>query len=304
MSWNLDAFPRQDNTVAVITGANSGLGLETAWMLGKLGATVVMACRNPAKAQAAVAAIQEKAPQAKIEQLALDLGSLSSIRRAAEEAKTRFPSIGLLINNAGVMAPPTRKTTEDGFELQLGTNHFGHFAWTALLFPNLASNARIVNVSSSAHQMGRMDFNNLMWEKGYGPWPSYGRSKLANLLFTYEGARRLGTSGIAMMAAHPGYAATNLQSTGPGMDGGGFSEWVMRVGNAVIAQSGERGARPTVYAAVAPDAVNGGYYGPSGLFEVWGESAAKVGSSKASLDVDAQKRLWEVSEQLTGTKLL
>ena len=307
MSWNLDGFPRQDGRVAIITGSNSGLGLETAWMLGKLGATVVMACRNPAKAEAAVAEILARAPGAKIERVAVDLGSMASIRRAAAELKGRFPTIDLLINNAGVMAPPTRKSTEDGFELQLGTNHMGHFLWTALLWESLDKTAgRVVNVASSAHRMGSFDFNNLMWEKNYSPWPSYGRSKVANLLFTFEGARRARAAGLGVkfVAAHPGYAATNLQSAGPGMDGASWSERMMGIGNAWVAQSAEWGARPTVVAAVATDAESGDYFGPVGLMELRGETARKVGSSKVARDEATARQLWEVSEKLVGAKLL
>ncbi len=219
-NWTAADIPDQKGRTILITGANSGLGLQTATALAGAGATVLMACRNAEKAAAARAQVEAAVAGADVEFVPLDLADLSSVEAAADAVAARPRPLDVLVNNAGVMAPPQRRTA-DGFELQLGTNHLGHFALTGRLIEKLlaADAPRIVNVSSTAHRIGRMDFDDLGWEQGYSRWPAYGRSKLANLLFTVELARRAEAAGTGLVAAaaHPGYAATNLQTAGIGL---------------------------------------------------------------------------------------
>jgi NAD(P)-dependent dehydrogenase (short-subunit alcohol dehydrogenase family) len=301
MPWNVTDIADQTGRVFVITGANSGLGLEATKVLAQRGATVVMACRTVEKAEAVAAPIRAAAPTATLEVMALDLSSLDSVGRFAEALAAKCPRVDVLMNNAGVMALPYRKTA-DGFEMQFGTNHLGHYALTAKVLPLLEASgrARVVTVSSLAHQMGTIRFEDLQWEKGYSKWPAYGQSKLANLLFTYElerWLRRNGKSTIAM-AAHPGYAATNLQAVGPQMEQSTVGSLFMKLGNSVLAQSAEMGALPQLYAAVHPDVKGGQYVGPDGLMEMSG--FPKVGDSNAkSKDESVAARLWEVSASLT-----
>lgn len=301
MPWTLEDAPDQSGRTVVITGANSGLGLESTRMLAAKGATVVMACRNVDKGAQAAAWVRERVPNAQLDVLALDLGSLSSIEAFAAALATKHPRVDVLMNNAGVMVPPYTKTA-DGFELQLGTNHLGHYALTGRVLPLLeaAPAARVVNTSSNAHLVGRIRFDDLQSEKKYSRWPAYGQSKLANLLFTYELERRLRKAGrkTISVAAHPGYAATNLQTAGAKMDGSTVSEWFMKLGNSLLAQSAERGALPQVYAAVHPEVQGGQYFGPDGLFEMAGFPRL-VQSNAASRDEAAAQRLWQVSEELT-----
>lgn len=301
-SFSIDSLPRLDGKRVVITGANSGLGLQTSWMLAARGAHVVMACRSPERAAAAVATVREKAPGATVETAELDLASLASVRACAENLAAGG-AIDVLVNNAGVMALPYRKTV-DGFEMQLGTNHFGHFALTGLLFGALSTDARVVNIASGMHRAGRMRWDDLDGEKAYDPWPFYGQSKLANLLFTYGMDRRLRARGSAIksLAAHPGYAATNLQTAGPKMEGSSIKEWLMRFTNVVAAQSDEKGAWPQVYAAAGTTVNSGEYWGPAFL-EVWG--APRLSSTSAASLVEAdQDRLWSVSQERTGVSFL
>jgi NAD(P)-dependent dehydrogenase (short-subunit alcohol dehydrogenase family) len=234
-------------------------------------------------------------PAAAVELVALDLASLDSVEAAAEDVAGRTRTLDLLVNNAGVMAVP-QATTADGFEMQLGTNHLGHFALTGLLLPVLlaAAQPRVVVVSSDAHKIGRIRFEDLMAEKSYGRWSAYGQSKLANLLFMHELDKRA-RGQLTAVAAHPGYAATNLQSN----YGNPVVDLFMRIGNRVIAQSDEAGAWPQLYAATMPDVKSGEYFGPSGMFGLRGPPHRDTPTRAASAD-DAAQRLWEISERLTG----
>ncbi|MBX3025298.1 SDR family oxidoreductase [bacterium] len=300
--WSEADIPDLGGRTIVITGANSGLGFEAALALAGKGAQVVLACRDQAKGRAAEEQIHARHPRARTTLMALDLSSLADIRRFAAALREAQPRLDVLMNNAGVMALPYRQTA-DGFEMQFGTNHLGHFALTGLLLDRLleTAGARVVTVSSGAHRMGRIRFDDPQWAQGYRKWPAYGQSKLANLLFAYELQRRLVAAGAGAIsvAAHPGYAATNLQAAGPRMQGSSFGERLMDLGNALFAQSAAMGALPQLYAAVAPEARGGAYYGPSGLGELWGHPRA-VTSNARSRDAAAARRLWALSEQLTG----
>lgn len=282
-------IPDMSGRTIVITGANSGIGRAAAAALAAHGARVVLAVRNTIKGNGAAA---EMAGETEVRQL--DLASLASIR---EFAAAWRGEISILINNAGIMIPP-KSTTADGYELQFGTNHLGHFALTNLLLEHVTD--RVVTVSSTAHRAGRIDFDDLNWERRrYVAWRAYGQSKLANLLFTAELQRRLTAAGstVRATAAHPGYAATNLQSH----SGKGWLDFGMgRIGNALFAQSAEGGALPTLYAAVAEIPGNS-FAGPGGWAEQRG-APRLVGRTKAAWDVDVARRLWDVSEELTGVR--
>ena len=295
--------PDQRGRVALVTGANGGLGFEVAKRLAQAGARVVMACRNTDKATGALAAIEQAAPHAELSLLALDLASQASVREAASRAVSELDHIDVLVNNAGVMAVP-HELTEDGWERQIATNHFGHFTLTALLWPLLAasSSPRVVSVSSGFHMMGVMRFDDLDGERFYNPWVAYAQSKLADLLFIAELQGRLADSGSPAMAlaAHPGYAATDLQTGGRGITGG-LRKAVMDVANGIVAQSPAMGALPTLHAAASPHVVPGGYYGPGGLGGMHGFPVPAPRSSRA-LDAEAARRLWEVSEERTGVQ--
>jgi NAD(P)-dependent dehydrogenase (short-subunit alcohol dehydrogenase family) len=288
-AFTTDHIPGLAGKTVIVTGANSGIGHAAAAALASAGATVVLAVRDQAKGEAAAAAI----PGA-TEVRPLDLASLDSVRAFAAAWQG---DIDLLINNAGVMIPPLSRTA-DGFELQFGTNHLGHFALTNLLLPQIAG--RVVTVSSDAHRGGAIDFDDLNWErKRYRPWRAYGQSKLANLLFTSELQRRLTEAGstVKATAAHPGYAATNLQSH----SGSRLMKVAMeQLGNRLLAQDAAGGALPTLYAAVA-DIPGGSFAGPSGPFGLGLRGAPKlVGRSPAARDEEAARRLWTVSQTLTG----
>ncbi|MEV4417765.1 SDR family NAD(P)-dependent oxidoreductase [Catellatospora sp. NPDC049609] len=295
--WTAADVPDQTGRVAVVTGANTGIGYAAAHVLAERGATVVLACRDPRRAADAVARLRAAAPGARVETLALDLADLASVRAAAAELRERHPEIDLLVNNAGVMWPP-RGTTADGFELQFGTNHLGHFAFTGLVLDRLlpVAGSRVVTVSSIGHRSGRIDFDDLQSERGYGRHRAYAQSKLANLMFTYELQRRLDVVGAptAAVAAHPGGAATELTRNSPPL-----IRRLFPVVGPLISQSAERGALPTLRAATDPDVRGGEYYGPDGLGEVRGHPR-RVGSSARSHDKLAQRRLWQESRRLTG----
>jgi NAD(P)-dependent dehydrogenase (short-subunit alcohol dehydrogenase family) len=303
--WTTADIPDQSGRTVLVTGANSGLGLQTAKALAAAGATVLMGCRNAEKAASAKREIESSSPGATVEIVELDLADLSSVEAAAEVVNARAGSLDLLINNAGVMVPPKRQTA-DGFELQFGTNHLGHFALTGRLLDKLlvADAPRIVTVASMAHRAGKMDFDDLNWEKSYSRWPAYGRSKLSNLLFTLELSKRAAAAGTDLIAAssHPGFAATNLQTAGIGLGAAGkLLTPVMKLGNIFLAQSDENGALPSLRAATDPDVVSGDYYGPDGIGEQRGHPQRVGRSGRASNEADA-KRLWEVSEELTGVR--
>jgi NAD(P)-dependent dehydrogenase (short-subunit alcohol dehydrogenase family) len=302
MAWTEASIPDQSGKTFVVTGGNSGIGYEAAVALARKKAHVILACRSPQRAGDALASLKAAAPGASAEVMALDLASLKSVRAFAESYLGQRKTLDGLINNAGLMALPYTKT-EDGFEMQLGTNHLGHFALTGLLLPALlaADGARVVNVASQAHRMGRIRFDDLMGERGYDAWGWYGQSKLANLLFTYELQRRLearGARAIAL-ACHPGYSATALQHKGPEMEGSKLKGAFMSIGNALLAQSSAMGALPTLRAACDPGAKGGDYYGPRGLGEFAGYPTL-VRSNARSYDREVQQRLWDESAKLTG----
>jgi NAD(P)-dependent dehydrogenase (short-subunit alcohol dehydrogenase family) len=284
--WTADDLPALDGRTVIITGANSGIGLVAARALAAAGAHVVLAVRDPDRGERAVSAIDGSA-----EVRPLDLADLASVRTFAD-AWTR--DVDVLVNNAGVMAVPLRRTA-DGFELQIGTNHLGHFALTNLLLPRLTD--RVVTVASGAHRMGGLRLDDLNSERGgYNRWRAYGQSKLANLLFTSELERRLVGAGsdLRAVAAHPGWAATNLQSRTENA----VERALMAIGNRVIAQSDEMGALPILYAATQ-DLAGDSYVGPGGLAERGGHPRL-VGRSAAACDAQAAERLWALSERLTG----
>lgn len=299
MSWTGADTPDVSGKHFVITGGNSGIGLEAAVILARRGGHVTLACRNPQKAEAAQQRVQAAAPDARVDLLQLDLADLSSIRAAAAELHARGDRITALVNNAGVMAIPPRKTA-DGFEMQLGTNHLGHFAWTLQVLDLVDD--RVVNVSSVAHRTGRLRIDDLMFERRYNKWAVYGQSKLANLLFTFALDRRLRAAGspLKAVACHSGYSSTNLQMVGPEMSGSGLMRSVMSAANNLVAQSAEAGSWPTVYAATMP--VDGGtYWGPDGIGEMRGRVGPASVARQGRVEAD-QEALWAKSEALTGVR--
>jgi NAD(P)-dependent dehydrogenase (short-subunit alcohol dehydrogenase family) len=299
--WVSQRIPRVDGKTVVVTGANSGLGFEATKLLAKRGARVILAVRNLEKGREAVKRICAEMPEAQLELLPLDLADLGSVGRFAEEVRGSQSRLHALVNNAGVMAIPQRSTA-DGFEMQFGTNHLGHFALTGLLLPLLlrTPDSRVVTVSSGIHVIGRINFEDLQSVERYSDFRAYAQSKLANLLFTYELQRKFEEAGAqcSAMAAHPGYASTNLQAVGPTMAESKARQFMMTLSNRLLAQPAAMGALPIIYAAACPDAKGGEYYGPSGLLGQRGHPK-KVRSSRASYDEDAAKRLWGVSEELT-----
>ena len=299
MAWTEKDVPDQSGRVAIITGSNTGLGYDNARALAARGAKVVMAVRDTAKGEAAAARIRTLTPGAEVSVQKLDLGSLASVREAAAEIAAAHPRIDLLINNAGVMYPP-KSTTTDGFELQFGTNHLGHFALTGLLLKNLlpVDSSRVVVVASIAHNIkAKIDFDDLQWEKrSYDKVASYGQSKLANLMFAYDLQRRLSAANAKTIAvaAHPGVAATELSRHIPGYTLPGVS-WLF----GKILNTSEMGALATLRAATDPAVRGGQYWGPDGFREMRGYPELAT-SSEQSRDVAIQERLWTVSEELTG----
>ena len=291
--WTADQIPDQTGRTAVVTGANSGLGLSTARELARAGAHVVLACRNLEKGEAA---LKEVGSGAELEQL--DLASLDSVKAFAERLLASHDRLDLLINNAGLMAPP-RGVTSDGFELQFGTNVLGHFALTGRLLGALEGreDARVVTLSSNAHKLGRINFDDLQSERRYNRWRAYNQSKLGDLLLALELDRRLRAAGstVRSVAAHPGYSATNLQSAAaPAVD-----RAIMVVTNHLLAQSEDMGALPTLYAATHPGLEGGTYVGPDGFMEQRGHPEP-VTPAKAARNEEAARRLWDVCEELTG----
>ena len=301
-AWTADQIPDQSGRTAVVTGANSGLGLVTASELAKAGATVVATARSTEKAQAAAERIRGAAGGAKVEPKVLDLADLDSVRDFAATTSAEHPEINLLVNNAGVMMPP-RELTTDGFELQFGTNHLGHFALTGLLLEALSagSDARVVTVSSLEHKPGKIDFDDLKFERSYAPRSAYQRSKFANAVFGLELERRLREAGLPIRSvlAHPGYSDTNLQSSGPT----GPMKAILAVGNRLLAQDAKQGALPQLFAATEPSVEGGSFIGPDGFQEFRGSPKIVEPVGRAR-DADTALRLWEVSEELTGVTYL
>jgi len=302
MVWTVKDIPNLEGKTALVTGATGGLGYETALRLAEAGATVILAGRNEAKGAEALAKLKAACPAAKASFQKVDLASLVSVREFAASVSSSNEKLDILVNNAGVMAPPKRETTADGFELQLGTNHLSHFALTALLLPLLrkSESPRVVTVSSIAARQGKICFDDLQSEKSYFPWPIYGQSKLANILFTFELQRRSdeGKWGIRAVAAHPGFSRTELVSNGPGdrSFSGVVTNYLLKP---VFSQSVEDGALPQLYAATCPDAEPGGYYGPQGFLEMRGTVGPVTPPANAK-NLETAKRLWEESEKLTN----
>jgi NAD(P)-dependent dehydrogenase (short-subunit alcohol dehydrogenase family) len=294
--WTPDEIPDQSGRTVVVTGANSGLGFHTSLELARRGAHVVMACRNLDKGRDAEERLRAEAPDAETELRELDLASLSTVRAFADQLDV--DAIDLLVNNAGVMALP-RQRTADGFEMHLGTNHLGHFALTGLLLPKLlrADEPRVVTVSSNAHKMGRVNFDNLNGDRRYFRWAAYGQSKLANLLFALELQRRAGDR-LTSVAAHPGYSATHLQLQAADATGNPLDRFVNVVLNKVVAQTDAMGALPSLYAATM-DVPGGSYAGPDGPGEFHGHPKLVMPTGRARNEDDA-RRLWGVSEEMTG----
>jgi NAD(P)-dependent dehydrogenase (short-subunit alcohol dehydrogenase family) len=302
--WTTDELPDLSGRTLIMTGGNSGLGYQAALQFASKGAHVVLACRDPVKASAAANAIAAAHPAASIEAMTLDLASLASVRTFAEAFLSRHQELHVLCNNAGVMALPHRRTA-DGFEMQLGTNHLGHFALTGLLLERLlaTSGARVVNVSSGAHRFGTIRFDDLHFERGYRKWAAYGQSKLANLLFTSELQRRVEAARASLLcvACHPGWAATNLQVAGPRMQESSLLERIARTANRLFSQSAAMGALPLLFAATSSEVAGGNYIGPDGLGEMRGHPV-EVRPASRSRDAAVAARLWEVSERLTGVR--
>ena len=301
-AWTTDDIPDLTGRIAVVTGANSGLGFESALALARAGADVVLACREQGKGADALDRIRLAVPDATISLSPLDLADLDSVAGFAAGFENGHDGLDILLNNAGVMAIPRRETA-DGFEMQFGTNHLGHFALTAHLLDSLLARpgARVVTVSSAVAQMGRIRFDDLQGTAKYGKWSAYSQAKLANQLFALELDRRASRHGVDLIsvAAHPGYAATNLQSVGPQMSGSSLMERLTDVGNRIFGQSAAGGALPSLYAATAPGVSGGRYFGPGGFMAQRG-APKEVSFVKAAKDPDVARRLWGESEKLTG----
>lgn len=298
-NWTTADIPDQHGRVALVTGSNAGLGFEIAQELARAGATVILGCRNRAKAEAAADALRAVSATGEVEVLPLDLADLASVAAAAASFRATARPLDLLINNAGLMAVD-KSHTVDGFEMQFGVNHLGHFALTSDLLPALldAHGARVVNMSSMGHRGGKMHFDDLMHDKRYDRWTPYLQSKLANLLFTSELQRRLARAGAGLvaLAAHPGFAHTDL-----GSEGGGITNSMTRLFAPLVAQPAARGAEPALRAATDPTAQGGEYYGPR--WKARGPAVPEIPSNRARRSDDAA-RLWTISERLTGRTML
>jgi NAD(P)-dependent dehydrogenase (short-subunit alcohol dehydrogenase family) len=302
--WKAEDIPSQTGKLALVTGANSGIGFQTARHLARSGAEVILSGRDVGRIDAARDRILQELPHALVHSLHLDLASLRSIRAAAELFHSGGTCLDVLVNNAGVMALPERSVTEDGFELQFGINHLGHFLLTGLLLPALlsASAARIVTVSSILHRGGSIRFDDLNWEREYHPWKAYRQSKLANLLFGIHLDRKLYHAGspARSMIVHPGLANTNLFAAGPGTGEGMLARVISRF-MAFTSQPEEQGSLPTLYAATEPTAEGGHFYGPHGFRQLRGYPVEVEAESQA-YDVPLAEQLWKASEQLTGIR--
>lgn len=304
--WTSGDMPSQAGRRIVVTGANSGIGLIAAKELAASGAEVIMACRSLDKATAAADSIRATYPAANVTVMQLDIANLASVHQFAEDFSKRYDRLDVLINNAGVMGFPKRTATRDGFEAQFGTNHLGHFALTALLMPSLnaAASARVVSVASVAHKnTDGLNFDDLNFETSkYSAFDAYAKSKLANLLFMYELDRRLKAAGSTMIsaAAHPGYSATNITSSANPNDSA-IKNFLIGIGNRLMAMPAWKGALPTLYVASMPDVQGGDFIGPVGPLQFWGWPG-KVQPRDTAQDVNAARQLWEQSESLTGVR--
>jgi len=295
--WTKKEIPSQDGKLCIVTGGTGGLGLETALGLVEAGGTVIIAARNEKKGEEALEQIKKACPEAKVSFEKVDLGSLASVNEFCQRFNSQHQQLDLLVNNAGVMTPPKRELTSDGFELQFGTNHLSHFSLTAQLLPALrrSPHPRVVNVSSLMHRQGKIKFDNLQSEKSYCAVSAYAQSKLANLLFTLELQRRSdeGRWGLMVNSAHPGIAKTDLIANGPGVS------WLSKAGSALVSHSGADGALPTLFAATSPEAEPNGYYGPKGFYEMKGAPAPAHKTSSAE-DAKTALKLWDISCTLTN----
>ena len=298
--WSAADIPDLTGRRAIVTGANSGIGLRTALELARHGAQVVLGCRSAERGEQALARIRSEVPDGDLILASLDLADLASIRAFADEHGAS--ELDLLANNAGVMALPRRRTA-DGFEMQFGTNHLGHFALTGLLLAALTARpgARVVTVTSLAHWTGRIRFENLAGDRHYQRWIAYSQSKLANLVFAKQLDQR--AEGIVSVAAHPGYAATNLQQAGARMDGSRLREAFYGMTNVVVGQSGAAGALPSLFSLTTPSVLGGQCYGPDGPGQSRG-APRRVRTARHAEDAELGRRLWEVSEELTGVHYL
>jgi len=303
-AWTAADIPDLSGKTVVVTGANSGLGFEATRAFAARGATVVMGCRRPDAGEAAAVRARRESLDATLDVRELDLADLSSVETFAEGVLDDYDDLHILCNNAGVMAIP-RQETADGFEMQFGVNHLGHFALTGHLLDRLRETdgeTRVVTHSSGAHEQGQIDFDDLQGEREYGKWSAYAQSKLANLLFALELDRRLDDTGVddvVSLACHPGWAATNLQRRGPEQQGSKVRLVGMQVANTLLAQDAEQGALPLLYAATAPDVAGGDYIGPDGFMGMRGYPTQDTPSERAR-DPETASRLWTVSADLTG----
>ncbi len=306
--WTAADIPDLDGKIAIVTGANSGIGFETAAELAGHGATVIMACRNPDKANQAADRIRERRPRGDLQVMQLDVSDLDSVRSFAQAFTSRFVQLDILCNNAGIMGGPQISRTKQGFELMFGTNHLGHFALTGQLLDALkvSPGARVISVTSMAHRnIKGLNLDDPNFEHTpYRIFDAYAKSKLANLTFNLELNRRLKAAGldICAAAAHPGYTATNI-TTGANPEGNKLKAFAVWLGDILIAMPAHKGALPTLYAATAPDIEGGEYIGPNGPFQFAGPPA-RVKYKETAADPQAGRRLWEISEKLTGVKYL
>ncbi len=311
--WQVADIPSQVGRRYIVTGGNSGIGYHAALKLARKGADIVLACRDRSRGEAALARLAEEAPGGQVELAILDLASLASVRQFALEELARKRTLHALINNAGVMSPPRRLETADGFELQFGTNVLGHFALTGLLLPVLQASAsefcphpRIVTIASIAHKKGRLNFDDLQSSRSYSPWASYQQSKLANLMLAFELSRRLRAvhSPVISVAAHPGVAETNLFKRDDHPRVERFVRDLMSHAIGMFLNTNAEGALPTLYAATAPEATDGGYYGPQGFAEMRGEIVGPARVAPRATDQAAAAKLWTACEELTGVRYL